>query len=218
MIRAPSMKGGCFPGAGNDARGPNEDRLPMTAEPQGEITRILHELENADRREVLHRLLPLVYDELRELAKVRLRYERSGHSLQPTALVHEAYMRILAGDGPTWNDRRHFYRTAAQAMRRILIEHARRRERIKRGGDRVQVTLGDVQGRGGPPLEDILSLDEAIGRLERLDARMAEVVRLRFFAGLSVAEAAEVLEVSERTVKRDWAVARAWLYDALREK
>ena len=187
----------------------------MTSQATGEITRILDDLGGADRREVFDRLLPLVYDELRELAKVRLGHERPGHSLQATALVHEVYMRMLAGESPSWNGRRHFFHAAAEAMRRILIEHARKRGRVKRGGGRIQVTLGDVEVGAGLPLEDILVLDEAIKRLEEQDARMAEVVHLRFFAGLSVEETAQALEVSERTVKREWAVARAWLYEAL---
>ncbi len=189
----------------------------MTSQPPGEVTRILDEFHGADRRQVFDRLLPLVYDELRVLAQVRLGHERPNHSLQATELVHEVYMRMLAGQSPSWNDRRHFFYAAAQAMRRILIEHARKRERIKRGGGRIQMTLGDVEVGGGLPLEDILALNEAIKGLEEKDARMAEVVHLRFFAGLSVEETAKALEVSERTVKREWAVARAWLYEALRE-
>jgi len=189
----------------------------MTSTPGGPVTRILGELQGADRRQVFDRLLPLVYDELRNLARARLRHERQGHSLQATALVHEAYIRMLGADNPSWNDRGHFFRAAAEAMRRILIDHARKRRRIKRGGDPIQVTLGDVQVGAGPALEDLLALDEAIQRLEEQDSRMAEIVRLRFFAGLSVEETAMALEVSARTVKRDWAVARAWLYEAMRE-
>jgi RNA polymerase sigma factor (TIGR02999 family) len=183
--------------------------------PRGEVTRILDEIGAGDRREAFERLLPLVYDELRGLAKARLAHERPDHSLQATALVHEAYLRMLAGRGPSWNDRRHFYSAAAQAMRRILIEHARKRGRLKRGGGRVQVTMDDIQVGHGLPLEDMLALDEALARLDERDPRMAEVVHLRFFAGLSVEETAAALEVSERTVKREWAVARAWLYEAL---
>jgi RNA polymerase sigma factor (TIGR02999 family) len=189
----------------------------MTAEPQGPVTQVLGDLKGADRREVFDRLLPLVYDELRGLARARLRHERQGHSLQATALVHEAYIRMLGAESPSWNDRAHFFRAAAEAMRRILIDHARKRGRVKRGGGRIQVTLGDVQVGAGLPLEDILALDEAIQRLEGQDPRMAEIVRLRFFAGLSVEETAKALEVSERTVKREWAVARAWLFEAMRE-
>lgn len=189
----------------------------MTSNAEGPVTRILADLAGADRREVFDRLLPLVYDELRGLARARLRHERQGHSLQATALVHEAYIRMLGADSPSWNDRRHFFRAAAEAMRRILIDHARKKGRVKRGGNRVQVTLGDVQVGTVLPLEDLLALDEAIQRLEEQDPRMAEIVRLRFFAGLSVEETAQTLAVSERTVKREWAVARAWLFDAMRE-
>jgi RNA polymerase sigma factor (TIGR02999 family) len=194
-----------------------EEPSRMTSKPRGEVTRILDDLQGTDRREVFDRLLPLVYDELRVIARARLKQERQGHSLQATALVHEAYIRMLAGDGPSWNDRLHFFRAAAEAMRRILIDHARKRGRIKRGGSRVQVTLGDVAAGAGMPLEDLLALDDAIQRLEGQDPRMAEIVRLRFFAGLSVEETGKALEVSERTVKREWAVARAWLFEAMRE-
>lgn len=187
----------------------------MTSSPQGEVTRILEDLHGGSRKEVFDRLLPLVYDELRQLARINLARERPGHSLQATALVHEAYLRMLGGKSPSWNDRGHFFCAAAEAMRRILIDHARKRGRAKRGGDRVQVTLEDVAVGDGPPLEDLLALDEAIQRLEEQDPRMAEVVRLRFYAGLSVEETAMALEVSERTVKREWAVARAWLFNAM---
>ena len=183
--------------------------------PRGEVTRILDEVGEGNRREAFERLLPLVYDELRSLAKAHLAHERPGHSLQATALVHEAYLRMLSGRGPSWNNRRHFYHAAAQAMRRILIEHARKRSRLKRGGRRLQVTLDDVEGGDALPLEDLLALDEALVRLEERDPRMAEIVHLRFFAGLSVEETAAALEVSERTVKREWAAARAWLYEAI---
>ena len=189
----------------------------MTRGRGGPVTQVLADLSGADRREVFDSLLPLVYDELRGLARAKLRHERQGHSLQATALVHEAYIRMLGAESPSWNDRRHFFGAAAEAMRRILIDHARKRGRAKRGGDRVQVTLGDVSVGTGLPLEDLLALDEAIQRLEGQDPRMAEIVRLRFFAGLSVEETAKALDVSERTVKREWAVARAWLYDAMRE-
>ena len=189
----------------------------MTTDPQGPVTRVLGDLKGADRREVFDRLLPLVYDELRGLARAKLRHEQQGHSLQATALVHEAYIRMLGADSPSWNDRGHFFRAAAEAMRRILIDHARKRVRVKRGGGRIQVTLRDVDVGTGLPLEDLLALDEAIQRLEGQDPRMAEIVRLRFFAGLSVEETAKALEVSERTVKREWAVARAWLFEAMRE-
>lgn len=189
----------------------------MTKPSTGEITRILAGVRESDRKTALDRLLPLVYGELRALARVHLRSERGDHTLQPTALVHEAYARMLGGQNPPWTDRGHFFRAAAEAMRRILIEHARKRGRIKRGGDRVRVTLSGVHLGTDQDADEILALDEAIQRLEEQDPKIADVVRLRFFAGLSVEETAKALEVSERTVKREWSFARAWLYDALRD-
>jgi len=168
------------------------------------------------RDEELDRLFPLVYDELRTLARAQLRRERADHTLQPTALVHEAWLRLLGDDRPPWTDRRHFFRAAAEAMRRILVEHARKRNRLKRGGRQVRVELGaGNEPAGWDDLDGLLALDEAIRRLESQDPQAAEVVRLRFFAGLSVEEAAAATGLSERTVKREWAFARAWLYDAL---
>lgn len=182
-----------------------------------EITLILKSMRGADRAEVLESLLPKVYGELRNLARAHMRQERSDHTLQTTALVHEAYMRLLGGQNPPWKDRAHFFRAAAEAMRRILIEHARKHRRLKRGGDRVRVTLSGLNIGISDDLETVVALDEALGRLDKQDARAADVVRLRFFAGLSVEETAKALEVSERTVKREWSFARAWLYDVLRE-
>jgi RNA polymerase sigma factor (TIGR02999 family) len=181
----------------------------------GDFTRILADVRSADREEALNRLFPVVYAELRAVARAHLRYERSDHTLQATALVHEAYMRLLGGAYPAWNDRQHFFRAAAEAMRRILVEHARRRARVKRGGNPVRVSLGDVDSAPQYDPEEILALDDAIRRLEDQDPTLADVVRLRFFAGLSVEETARMLDVSERTVKREWAFARAWLYEAL---
>ena len=181
----------------------------------GDFTRILADVRSADREEVLNRLFPVVYAELRAAARAHLRHERSDHTLQATALVHEAYMRLLGGAYPVWNDRQHFFRAAAEAMRRILVEHARRRARVKRGGNPVRVSLGDVDSATQYDPEEILALDDAIRRLEDQDPTLADVVRLRFFAGLSVEETARMLDVSERTVKREWAFARAWLYEAL---
>lgn len=181
----------------------------------GEITRILSMAEGLDRAEVLDELLPVVYDELRAIAVGRLRGERSGHTLQPTALVHEAYLRLLGGDGPAWNSRAHFFHAAAEAMRRILIEYARRRKRVKRGGGRVRVELEDTAVAEWPDPDELLAVDEAIRRLEEQDSRAADVVRLRYFVGLSVEETAGALDLSERTVMREWAYAKAWLRDAL---
>jgi len=182
-----------------------------------DVTEILAGMRGASRQAAMERLLPLVYDELRALARAQLRHERPDHTLQATALVHEAYLRLLGGVQPPWNDRRHFFRAAAEAMRRILIEHARKRGRARRGGKRVRVELSDADLAGEQDLDQLLALDDAFRRLEAQDPEAADVVRLRFFAGLSVEETALATGRSERTVKREWAFARAWLYDALRD-
>lgn len=182
---------------------------------QGDITRILSELRGATRDEALDRLVPIVYAELRTMAQVQLRNERPDHTLQATALVHEVYLRLLGDARPAWNHRRHFFHAAAEAMRRILIEHARKRGRVKRGSKRVRVSLTGLDLAADQDPEELLALDDAIRRLEEQDPAAAEVVRLRFFAGLSVEETAQALELSERTVNREWTVARAWLFRAL---
>ena len=179
------------------------------------VSRILRDLRGVDREEALNRLFPAVYAELRAAARGQLRYERSDHTLQATALVHEAYLRLLGGAYPTWHDRQHFFRAAAEAMRRILVEHARGRARVKRGGNPIRVTLTDVASLTQQDPAEVLALDAAIRRLQEQDPTAADIVRLRFFAGLSVEETATMLELSERTVKREWAFARAWLYEAL---
>lgn len=159
--------------------------------------------------------MPLVYDELRAIARSALRQERPDHSLHATDVVHEAYFRLMGGTSPSWDNRAHFFLAAAEAMRRILIEHARRRNRVKRGGRRVRVELSSVDLAADYDVEQVLALDDVFQRLEQQDPRAASVVRLRFYAGLNVEETAKALEVSERTVKREWAFARAWLYTAL---
>lgn len=169
----------------------------------------------------LHALLPLVYEEMRRLAGSYLQKESPGHTLQPTALAHEAYLRLLDQRHVSWQNRAHFMGLAAQAMRRILTDHARRRDAQKRGGGAVHVALGDVDAadRGSEPLGEGVSavdLDAALDQLARLDPRQAQVVELRFFTGLSIEEAAEVLAVSPATVKRDWTLARAWLHRELK--
>lgn len=179
------------------------------------VSRILRDLRGAGREEALNKLFPAVYAELRASARAQLRHERSDHTLQATALVHEAYVRLLGGGYPTWNDRQHFFRAAAEAMRRILVEYARRRARVKRGGNPVRVTLTDVASLTERDPTEVLALDSAIRRLEDQDPMAADIVRLRFFAGLSVEETAAMLDLSERTVKREWAFARAWLFNAL---
>ena len=183
-----------------------------------DVTRILGDADGLSRGQVFARLAPVVYDELRMLAAAQLRRERSGHSLQPTALVNEAYLRLVGTHHPPWEDRGHFFRAAAEAMRRILIEHARKRSRHKRGGGRVRVSLSAVGAPSWDEPEHVLALDEALRRLEEQDPRSAEVVQLRYFGGLSIQETAEALGTSERTVKREWAFARAWLRNALRER
>jgi RNA polymerase sigma factor (TIGR02999 family) len=170
------------------------------------------------RSAALDRLVPIVYDELRALARSHLRREHPDHSLQATALVHEVYLRLLGGaDQPPWNDRHHFFVAAAEAMRRILIEHARARGRQKRGAGRAAIDLESADLATEHDLDTVLALDDAICRLGEQDPRAASVVRLRFFAGLSVEETAEATGLSVRTVKREWAYARAWLFDALRD-
>jgi RNA polymerase sigma factor (TIGR02999 family) len=163
------------------------------------------------------RLLPLVYEELRTLASRRLGREAPGQSLQATALVHEAYLRLVGGDpGRRWDGRGHFFAAAAQAMRRILVDRARGRRRLKRGGGRgrVDLDLGSLPLDG--PGEDLIDLDEALTDLGREDPLCARLVTLRFFAGLTQAEAAEALGLARRTADRHWAYARAWLYERLR--
>lgn len=163
-------------------------------------------------------LFPLVYDQLRILAGHHLASERVGHTLQPTALVHEAYLRLVGPEEVTWENRAHFFGAAAQAIRRILIEHARSRGRVKRGGDAERVTLDDVESQTQGSAVDILDLHDSIERLEKLDAAKAKVVELRYFGGLSLEDTARVLGVSVPTVSRHWEFARVWLHrDMTRE-
>ena len=162
-----------------------------------------------------HELLPIVYAELRKLAQHRMGQERRGHSLQATALVHEAFLRIVGDREDGWADRAQFFSAAAEAMRRILIEHARARGRVVHGGGRQRVTLTGVDLAATDDLAQVLAVDEAFERLLLADPRAADVVRLRFYAGLSEAETAAALNLSERTVRREWAYARAWLFDVL---
>lgn len=181
----------------------------------GEVTRIFPDLRGLTHQEAVDRLIPLVYGELRTMAEAHLRHERPDHTLQATALVHETYLRLLDEGFPNWTDRRHFFNAAGEAMRRLLIEHARKRGRVKRGGHQVRVSLSGVNLAVEQDPEEVLALDDAIWRLRDVDPSAAEVVTLRFFAGLSVVETARTLDVSERTVKRQWVFARAWLFNAL---
>jgi RNA polymerase sigma factor (TIGR02999 family) len=168
----------------------------------------------ADDRQV-DALLPVVYEELRRLAGAYLRRERPGQTLQPTALVHEAYLRLMKDRPDRWQNRAHFCAIAAHSMRQILIERARARGAQKRGGAQPRVTLDEGLIAGESPSVDLVALNEALERLEALDAEQARLVELRFFGGLTIEETAEVLNVSPITVKRDWTLARAWLYREL---
>ena len=180
-----------------------------------DITRILAEVERGDPR-AAEALLPLVYEELRSLAAARMAAEMPGQTLQATALVHEAYVRLVGGDpGQPWNSRGHFFAAAAEAMRRILVEAARRRNRERHGGGRRPQSLADLDAVADSPDEDVVALSDALDRLAAANPRAAELVKLRYFAGLTGREAAQVLGVSPRKADQLWAYARAWLLDCL---
>jgi len=179
-----------------------------------EVTRILNAIAQGDGR-AIDQLLPAVYQELRQLAAQKLSREKPGQTLQATALVHEAYLRLLGATDQTWKGRTHFFAAAAEAMRRILIENARRKHRFKRGGDQQRLDVDEAQIAIEGPSQDLLALDEALVRLEAADKTKADLVKLRYFAGLTLEQAAEVLEMSPSTAKRHWTYARAWLYKAV---
>ncbi len=187
-------------------------RVVMAAgEPaSSEATQILAEMAAGDRS-AAQRLLPMIYDEFRSLAARYLGRERAGHTLEPTALVHEAYMRLVDQSRVNWQGRTHFFAVGAQLMRRILVDHARHKGRAKRGGGRARITLDEHVAISPQRDEDLLALDEALQKLAQVDPRQAQVVELRFFGGLSVDEVAQVLGVSKRTVESDWTMVRAWL-------
>ena len=178
---------------------------------QQEVTQILQHLSDG-QKDAAGRLLPLVYDELRALAAGYLRNERANHTLQPTALVHEAYLRMVDQTSVSWQNRSHFFGIAAQAIRRILVDHARARHAAKRGGkQRLRLTLNEELAGADNSEIDLLAIDDALTKLADLSDRQCRIVELRFFSGLTVEEVAEILDVSPRTVKGDWRVARAWL-------
>jgi RNA polymerase sigma factor (TIGR02999 family) len=179
-----------------------------------DVTRLLDAASQGDPHAAAG-LLPLVYDELRKLAHYRMSCEKSDHTLQSTALVHEAYLRLVGHGDVTWANRAHFFHAAAEAMRRILIDHARAKSGPQRGGDRAKLPLDVLDLAKAADPTQILALDEAMSRLESKDADAAQVVRLRFYAGLSVEEVAKAMNISPRTVKRDWSFARAFLLRAL---
>ena len=180
----------------------------------GEITKLLGELRTGNK-DAESRLLQVVYPELRKIAGRYLKSERGGHTLQPTALVNEAYLQMAAQMDQDWQNRSHFYAVAAQLMRRILVDYARQRRAAKRDGGRRKVELTDALAITDDRLEDILSIDEALVRLAQFDERRCRVVELRFFGGMTEEEIADVLQVATRTVKRDWNVAKAWLHGEL---
>ncbi len=184
---------------------------------QTAVTQILHEVR-AGGEGATDRLLPLVYEELRRLARGYMKNEQPGQTIQATALVHEAYVRLVGGQDFSWDHRGHFFAAAALAMRRILVERARHRNRIKRGGDRKRVELDDFAAFTETPGTDLVALDEALDRLAAYDRRKCDVVMLKYFAGLTNEEIAAALDVSPATVRNDWTFARAWLLRTLRER
>ena len=179
------------------------------------ITEVLEELGRGDR-DAFHRLIPLIYDELHALARRQMQDQPADHTLQATALVNEAYLRLVEHSPESWQNRQHFLRAAAQAMRHILIDHARTKSRKKRGGDREKVELENVGLLSALPAADLLDLDDALERLAGKHPQNAQVVELRVFGGLSVKDVAEVLEITPRSVERSWTFAQAWLYRTLK--
>jgi len=179
-----------------------------------EITQMLVDWANG-RQEVLEELMPLVYDELLRLAVHYLRQERPDHTLQPTALVHEAYLRLVDQTQPHWQNRAHFFGIAANLMRQILVNHALSHRAAKRGGSALRVTLDDAADYSKEQGLDLVALDDALTRLAALDPQQGRIVELRFFGGLTIEEAGEVLRISPATVKREWTMAKAWLHCAL---
>jgi RNA polymerase sigma factor (TIGR02999 family) len=179
-----------------------------------DVTRILNAIEQGDAQ-AADKLLPLVYEELRRLAAQKMSHERPGQTLEATALVHEAYIRLVGAEAQNWSGRTHFFAAAAEAMRRILIENARRKLRYKHGADRHRVDLEESEIIIEGPSTDLLALDEALSKLAEEDREVADLVKLRYFAGLTLEQAAAVLGVSRRTADRYWAYARAWLYQQI---
>lgn len=181
---------------------------------QTSFTRLLSRVSAGDRAD-LNRLLEVVYDELRRLAQVHLRQERADHTLAATALVHEAYIRLVDQREVAWQDRAHFFAAASRVIRRILVDHARAHNALKRGGDRDRVDLSGIDHAAGAQSVDLLDLEEALHRLAEIDERQARIVELRYFGGLTVEQIAEVLDLGPRTVDRDWRCARTWLFSEL---
>ena len=180
------------------------------------VTQLLNDWQDGDRA-ALEKLTPLVYDELRRIAHRYVQRERNGHTLQTTALVNEAYLRLAGQEKPGWQNRAHFFAVTAQVMRHILIDHARRRRYLKHGGELQQVSLDQASLMSEERAAELVALDEALAELKQLDPRKSRVVELRYFGGLSLEEAANILGVSVMTVRRDWRGAKAWLFRRMRE-
>jgi RNA polymerase sigma factor (TIGR02999 family) len=180
-----------------------------------DVTRILGAIEQGDPK-AADELLPLVYGELRKLAASKMANEAPGQTLQPTALVHEAWLRLAAGEAKSWENRAHFFGAAAEAMRRILIEKARRKKAVRHGSGKVPLDIEEIEIAAPAADDQMLAIDEALNKFAALDKNKAELVKLRYFAGMTIDEAAAVLRISEATAKRWWAYARAWLYAEVR--
>jgi RNA polymerase sigma factor (TIGR02999 family) len=190
----------------------------VTASSSKEVTQLLLDCRDGNK-EALDRLMPLVYDELRRLAKSYMRRERPDNTLQPTALVNEAYLRLIDQRDVRWQNRAHFFGIAAQLMRRILVDRARSHHAVKRGGDGERVPLNEaVISAPTRPDVDLISLDDALAKLTEIDPQQSRIVELKFFGGLTVEEIAEVLKISPATVKRDWSLAKAWLHREIRKE
>jgi RNA polymerase sigma factor (TIGR02999 family) len=187
----------------------------MSTNPQHELTLILQTVRRGEKQPA-EELLPLVYEELRRLATARMAHEAAGHTLQPTALVHEAWMRMVEDGSRTWQNRTHFFCAAAEAMRRILIERARRKSRLKHGGGQNLLDLADLDVAAALPDDKILLMDEALERLKAEDPAAAQVVVLKFFGGLTNEEIVAITKTSDSTVRRQWRYARLWLYNCIR--
>ena len=186
-----------------------------TLSPQ-EVTQLLADWGKGDKS-ALEKLLPLVHDELRRIARRQMSHERPGHTLQATALVNEAYLKLAGHEGFEWRNRAHFYAVCAQVMRHILIDHARAHARDKRGGGAIQVSLDEAIAMTSEQADEYLALDEALCSLESVDPQKGRIVELRYFGGLSVEETADVLDISPRTVRREWRRSKAWLYKMITE-
>ena len=181
-----------------------------------DVTRILNAIEAGDNR-AADKLLPLIYEELRLLAARKLSKEPPGQTLQATALVHEAYIRLVGAEAQNWKSRGHFFAAAAEAMRRILVENARRKKSAKFGGGHLRIDLDSVAASGEEKSDELIALDEALTKLAAQDSTKADLVKLRFFAGLSIEQAAEALGISRATAIRHWSFARAWLFDHIKK-